>query len=197
MSHFKSAPSSLSNCKISRKKQKCPSFGPKGQFRGIFDQRCLIWVLLGNNFKKAIIIFEVSTLKFVYLQNFTKKQNCLNLGPKCLIHVFYLEFKKKYCYIWNYQPRIYLIAKFPEKIKMPKFGTKMPDLDIFGLEFQNCYCHIWNQHLWICLIAKFCEETKIPKFGTKNTLFGYFWTRVLKTIAIFEITPSNLSKMNL
>ena len=32
---------------------------------GIFDQKCFIWVILGKNFKKNIVIFEISTLKFV------------------------------------------------------------------------------------------------------------------------------------
>ena len=50
------------------------------------------WVLLTSNalflyfwariLKKTNVIFEISTLKFVYLQNFTKKQKCLNFGPK-------------------------------------------------------------------------------------------------------------------
>ena len=49
-------------------------FGTKNALLGIFDQGCLIWVFLGKNFKKGIVIFEISTLKFVYLQDFTKKQ---------------------------------------------------------------------------------------------------------------------------
>ena len=51
-------------------------------YLGIFDQKCYIWVFLGHNFKKTIVIFEISTLKFVYMQNFMKKQKCLNLGSK-------------------------------------------------------------------------------------------------------------------
>ena len=61
-------------------------------YMGIFDQKyliwvfltkkCLIWVFSGNNFKNTIVIFEISTLKFVFLQNLTEKQKCLNLGPK-------------------------------------------------------------------------------------------------------------------
>ena len=51
-------------------------------YLGIFEKKCIIWVFLGKNFKKTIVIFEISTLKFVYLTNFTKKQKCLNLGPE-------------------------------------------------------------------------------------------------------------------
>ena len=51
-------------------------------YLGMFDQKSIIWVSLGKNFKNAIVIFEFSTLKFAYIQNFTKKQKCLNLVPK-------------------------------------------------------------------------------------------------------------------
>ena len=38
-------------------------------------------------------IFEISTLKFVYMQNFSKKQKCLKFGPKMpYLVIFGLEF---------------------------------------------------------------------------------------------------------
>ena len=45
--------------------------------------------------KETIVIFEISTLKFAYLQNFIKKkQKCLNLGPKMPdLCIFGLEFE--------------------------------------------------------------------------------------------------------
>ena len=64
----------------------------------ILTKKCLIWVFLSKISRKAIVIFEIGTVKFVYLRNFTKKQKCLNLGPnmpylgifdqKCLILIF-------------------------------------------------------------------------------------------------------------
>ena len=51
-------------------------------YLGVFDQKCLIWVFLGKNFRKTIVTFEISTFKSLYLQNFTEKQESLNLGPK-------------------------------------------------------------------------------------------------------------------
>ena len=51
-------------------------------YLSIFDQKCLIWVLLGKDLKKC------------------------------------------YCRIWNQHLQICLYAKFHEKTKMPKFGTK-------------------------------------------------------------------------
>ena len=63
-------------------------------YLGIFDQNCLIWVFLGKNFKKSIVIFEICTLKFVYYENFTEKQKCLNLGPEMPdLCIFGLEFE--------------------------------------------------------------------------------------------------------
>ena len=51
---------------------KRPKFETKSPYFGIFRLE----------FKKTIVIFEVSALEFVYLQNFVKKQKCLNLGSK-------------------------------------------------------------------------------------------------------------------
>ena len=51
--------------------------------------------VFGQEFKKKpIAIFEINTLKFVNLQNFTKKQKCLNLVQKISdFGVFGLEFR--------------------------------------------------------------------------------------------------------
>ena len=66
------------------KTQKYLNLGPKMPYLGI----------LGKNFKKTIFRFEISTLKFVYLQNFTEKQKCLNSGPKMPdLGIFLVEFE--------------------------------------------------------------------------------------------------------
>ena len=63
-------------------------------YSGIFDQKCPIWVFLSKNFKRAIVIFEIRTLKFFYLKNVTKKQKCLNLRRKMPdLGIFGLEFE--------------------------------------------------------------------------------------------------------
>ena len=38
--------------------------------------------IFGLEFSKTIVILEIGNPKFVYLQNFAKKQKCLNLGTK-------------------------------------------------------------------------------------------------------------------
>ena len=61
---------------------------------GIFGQKGVILIFLGKNFKRSIVIFEISTLKFLYLQNFMKKQKYLNLGPKLHnLGIFGLDFE--------------------------------------------------------------------------------------------------------
>ena len=57
-------------------------FGIKNALFGIFDQECLIWVFQAKMFKKTIIMFEISTFKFVYLQNFAKKNKVPKFGFK-------------------------------------------------------------------------------------------------------------------
>ena len=58
--------------------------GPKIPYLGTF----------GLEFSKTIVIFEISTLKYIYLQSFTEKQECLNLGAEMLdLAIFGTEFQ--------------------------------------------------------------------------------------------------------
>ena len=41
-------------------KNKIPKFGTKNDFLGIFDKKCLIWVFLDYNFKRTIVILEIT-----------------------------------------------------------------------------------------------------------------------------------------
>ena len=43
---------------------KIPKFATKTAILGYFDQKCLILVFLGKNFKKTIARFQVNTLQF-------------------------------------------------------------------------------------------------------------------------------------
>ena len=51
-------------------------------------------------FENNIVIFEISTVQFGYLQSLAEKQKCLNLGPKCLIWVF-LTKNALFGYFWD------------------------------------------------------------------------------------------------
>ena len=75
----------------------------------------------GLGILKTFIILEISTLKFLYLQNLVLNEKCLNLGPK-LSHlgifrpkfqkaIVMLEIKFASCKTW-------------QKIRVLKFGTK-------------------------------------------------------------------------
>ena len=63
LSYLKSAPSNLSNCKTLRKNKKCLNLGPKEPYLDI----------------KNIVIFEISTFKFVKNESLTHTVN-LGLG---------------------------------------------------------------------------------------------------------------------
>ena len=65
-------------------------------YLGTFNRKCPIWLFSGKNFKRTNVIFEISTLKIVYFQNFTKKQKCLNLGPE----MSYLGIFDQECLFW-------------------------------------------------------------------------------------------------
>ena len=55
-------------------------FGTKNALLGIFDQEPYLHFFGQELKKKTVVIFEISILKFFYLQNFSKKQKCLDLG---------------------------------------------------------------------------------------------------------------------
>ena len=55
--------------------------------------------ILGLKFVSNFIIFEISALEFVRLQNFAKKQKCLNFGPKMPYWVF-LTKNALFAYFW-------------------------------------------------------------------------------------------------
>ena len=133
-------------------------------------------------FENNIIILEINTLEFVYWRNFKKKQKSLNLEQKVpLVCYFWARTFKNCCHISNQHPQICLFAKFHEKARMPKFGTKNVWFRYFGAKIWKQYYHIWYQHFQIFLITKFCGKIKMFKVGTKNALLGHFWPRVFKS----------------
>ena len=69
----------------------------------------------------------------------TKKQKCVNLGPKMpYFSIFALEFEKKeYSHIWNQRPLFWLVVKSSAKIKILKFATENSWFGISELEFEN------------------------------------------------------------
>ena len=51
------------------------------------------WVFLSYNFRKAIVVFKISTLEFLQMQSFLQNRTILNLGSKMpYLGIFKLEF---------------------------------------------------------------------------------------------------------
>ena len=158
--------------------------------------------IFGLEFEKTVVIFEIGTLKFVWLQILRKNKMSKFETKNVWFGYIWAGILENYCHIWKQHLRIYLIENFFGETKMLKFGTenalfkdfwpKLAYLDIFGLEFfKKTYCHIWNKHP--CLIAKYREIMKTPKFATKIALFGYFWARSLeKLLSYLKSAPSKL-----
>ena len=106
-------------------------------YLGIFDQKCFISVFLGKTFRKTIYIFEISTLKFVYLQNFAKKQKCPNFGRKMLdLGIFRLELESNIITFEISTLEFVYLPNFAKKRKCLNLGPKMPYLGVFGLELK-------------------------------------------------------------
>ena len=130
----------------------------------IWEEKCLICVFLGYNLKIQLSYLKSSNLSY------------------------WTGILKNYCHIWNQHPWICLIAKFHEKIKIPKIGTKNALFGYFWAEIWRKYCHIWNQRRQICLIAKFSAKIKILKFGIKNACSFISGLEFESNIIIFEIS---------
>ena len=135
-----------------------PKFGTKNALFGFF------WARI----KKNIVRCKISTIKFVYFQNFMRKQKCLNLEPKMPdLCTFGLEFENKH-------PWICQIVKFRDETKTPKFGTKRALIELFWAIILKNYCHIWNQHLRISLRENSVKKRKCLNLGRKMPYFSIF-----------------------
>ena len=113
--YLKSAPSSLSSWKVSRKNKNAK----------FWDQKCLIWVFLGWSLK-IILSYLRSAPRICLIVKFGEKIKMPNFGTENTLYgYFQVRISKNYCHILNNNGRICETAKFLEKMKMPKFGTKI------------------------------------------------------------------------
>ena len=72
--------------------KKLPKFGTKLALLDNFEKKISYLGKIGLEFQKNIVIFEISTLKFDYWQNFAKRPKCLNLRQKISVfRIFGLE----------------------------------------------------------------------------------------------------------
>ena len=142
-----------------------------------------------------------------------KKKKKKFVTKNALFGYFWAVIWKQNCYICNQTPRICLIAKFCERMKMnfrkllsylkwpplnllyckiswnnenTSFGTKNALFWYFWTTIFKNSCHNWNQPPRICITAKFCERMEMLKFWTTNALFGYFLARILKNCSHIE-----------
>ena len=145
--YLKSAPSNLSNCNISGKKQKCLNLEKKknalfGYFRaGILKQYWYIW-----NQHPRICLIAI----------FWEKMKMSKFGTKnALFGYFCVTILKNYWHIWRQHPQICQTAKFREKMKMPKFVTENAFFGCFWVRILKSYCHIWISTLkFVCLFER-------------------------------------------
>ena len=133
------------------------------------------------------------------------KQRRFKRGTKNVLFVqFWALSLKKYCRIWNQHLRISQNAKFYQKIKIFKFGTKKSLFSTFSDQTLKKN-YIWNQHpqtckkvsrakqnvwileLWMpylcnlgCNFEKFRVKIKTLKFETKNVLLSIFTLKIWK-----------------
>ena len=115
------------------KKQKCQILGPKITYLDIFDQICLLWVFLGKNFKKTVVIFVISTVKFCLSAKFHGKTKMPKFEPKMSdLCIFRLEFENNMVIFEISILEFTLLKDFAEKQKYLNLLPKIPYLGIFA-----------------------------------------------------------------
>ena len=156
MPYLKWTSSNLSNCRVLPRNKKCLSLRPKMLDLGVFNQKCLILVILYKTFRKPIVIFETSILNFVYLQNFAKKNKMFNWGPKMLdLDIFGLEFKNNILISDIIILKFVKLQSFSEKQKCLNLESTMALLGIFD---QKCL-------IWVFLVENFRNTNIIFKIS--------------------------------
>ena len=133
-------------------------------------------------------MFEISTLKFVKLQNFVKKKLLKVLTKNALFGYFLDWIKKKLLSYFKSAHSNFSNFKIlrQKKKKQKKNEYVLNQNTLFGYFWAwilKNYSHIWSRHAQTCLIAKFYEEIKMPNFGIKNPWFTIFDQKCL--IGIF------------
>ena len=114
----------------------------KNKYLYIWDQKKPYLGIFKLQLEKAIVIFEISTRKFASKQIFVQNKKKLQMWdqiPNSLFGYFWAAVLKNYCYIWNQHSRNCQNAKFCTKIKILKFGIKMPYLSIFEWNFEKLW----------------------------------------------------------
>ena len=124
--------------------------------------------IFGLELENNVVISEISTLEYVYLQNFTKKQKCLNLGKKFLIWIFLGQNFKNTIAIFEISTlKCVYFQNFTKKQKCINLVPKMPDLCIFGLRFESNIVIFETNTLEFVYLQHFAKKTKMLKFGIK------------------------------
>ena len=65
----------------------------------VLDEKYLIWVVLDHNFKKTIVMFEISNFEFVNMQSFMLNKKNWICNQNCLIWVFLTVIWKTYSHV--------------------------------------------------------------------------------------------------
>ena len=145
----------------------------------IWEQSCLIWLLLDWNLK------EISTFEFGKMQRFiwNKQKN-----QSCVIWVLFdWNLKKTYCRIWHQHHWICQNANCT--VKNIKYRTKIGLFGYFwiGIGKQTIF-HNWNKYSWIFQNTKFHLKQKTMRLRRKVTIFGTFRSESEIFMVMFEIS---------
>ena len=113
----------------------------------VWDQKCLIWVLLDYILKNYCHIWNQHPQIFLIAKFYQEKKMPKFATKYALFKYFWCRIIKNYIHISNQHSQICLIVIFCKKQpKMRKSETKDALFGYFWARFLKNYCHSWNQH---------------------------------------------------
>ena len=102
----------------------------------IWDQRCLIWVLLGCSFEKLLSYLKSAFLNLLKCKMFWITKKALNIGnKKVLFGYFWVAAWKTIVIFETSTPEFVKTQRFIQNKIILNSDLKMPYLCIFGLGF--------------------------------------------------------------
>ena len=129
-------------------------------------------------FENTIVMFEISSHKFLKLQPLVQKWKSLNLGTKMPYLGIFRSYFQKIIVIFEVNPfEFILLQSFGQKLKSWNLASKIPYLGVLGSSFEQVLSYLKsglsNLSYW-----KFGAKIKIVKCQTKNVWFEYFWFKI-------------------
>ena len=153
--------------------------------------------IFGQQLQKSIVIFEISNLELVNMQNFVKNKKTSNLCSKVpYLGIFGLQIWKSLSYLKSVLSNLSKCKFLFKTKKTSNLGTKTLYLGIFIEKFEKNYCHIWNQHAKFLKMQKLVQNKQFLHWEQKYHIWVILGCN-FETVVIFQTTNLKLVRLQI